>query len=264
MKIDSDKCIACGECIAYCPVAAIKENVNAGVTEIDQEECVECGVCLRFAECPTDAISQPELEFPRILRAEFSNPVIVKKTGVGGRGTEETKTNDVTGRYPRGFIGIAAELGRPGVGAKLSDLEKVAQAVLVLGVDFEKENPTYELFDDVKTGKMKPGIGQERVLSAILEFKTTPEKAIDVLKALQEVANKIDTVISVDIGSRFDHRNVNEVPPFDEVNTTAENIARFFYDEANRKLGETEGERVRVSKVEVWENEGSLAVYREE
>ena len=70
--------------------------------------------------------------------------------------------------------------------------------------------------------------------------------------------------IVADIGSRFDHRNVNEVPPFDELNTTAENIARFFYDEANRRLSESEGDRVRVSKVEVWENEGSLAVYREE
>jgi 6-pyruvoyltetrahydropterin/6-carboxytetrahydropterin synthase len=67
-----------------------------------------------------------------------------------------------------------------------------------------------------------------------------------------------------EIGARFDHRNVNEVAPFDEVNTTAENIARFFHDEANRKLAETEGDRVRVSKVEVWENEGSLAIYREE
>ncbi len=64
--------------------------------------------------------------------------------------------------------------------------------------------------------------------------------------------------------ARFDHRNVNDVPPFDEVNTTAENLARFLYVEAGRRLGEQEGGRVRVSKVEVWENEGSLAVYREE
>jgi 6-pyruvoyltetrahydropterin/6-carboxytetrahydropterin synthase len=66
-----------------------------------------------------------------------------------------------------------------------------------------------------------------------------------------------------EIGSRFDHRNVNEVPPFDEVNTTAELIARFFYVETARRLA-AEGDRVRVSRVEVWENEGSLAVYREE
>ncbi len=69
--------------------------------------------------------------------------------------------------------------------------------------------------------------------------------------------------IVADLCARFDHRNVNEVAPFDEVNTTAENLARFFYDEANRRL-EREAGRVRVSKVEVWENEGSLAVYREE
>jgi 6-pyruvoyltetrahydropterin/6-carboxytetrahydropterin synthase len=70
--------------------------------------------------------------------------------------------------------------------------------------------------------------------------------------------------IVAEIGSRFDHQNVNEVPPFDVVNTTAENLARFFHDEANRRLHAEEGDRVRVSKVEVWENEGSLAVYREE
>lgn len=64
--------------------------------------------------------------------------------------------------------------------------------------------------------------------------------------------------------ARFDHQNMNEVPPFTEVNTTAENLARFFYGEANRKLAELHGGRVAVSRVEVWENDGSLAVYREE
>ncbi len=67
-----------------------------------------------------------------------------------------------------------------------------------------------------------------------------------------------------EIGARFDHRNLNDVPPFDEENTTAELLARHFYVEANRRLAEREGGRVLVSKVEVWENEGSLAVYREE
>jgi 6-pyruvoyltetrahydropterin/6-carboxytetrahydropterin synthase len=67
-----------------------------------------------------------------------------------------------------------------------------------------------------------------------------------------------------EVGARFDHQNVNEVPPFDQVNTTAENIARFFYVEVGRMLAEREGGRVSVSRVDVWENEGSLAVYREE
>lgn len=65
------------------------------------------------------------------------------------------------------------------------------------------------------------------------------------------------------VGARFDHQNVNEIPPFDVENTTAELIARFFYLEAGKLLA-AEGGRVRVSRVEVWENEGSLATYREE
>jgi 6-pyruvoyltetrahydropterin/6-carboxytetrahydropterin synthase len=70
--------------------------------------------------------------------------------------------------------------------------------------------------------------------------------------------------VVADLCARFDHRNVNEVPPFTEVNTTAENLARFFYEEANRRLAESEAGRVSISRVEVWENDGSLATYREE
>ena len=84
--------------------------------------------------------------------------------------------------------------------------------------------------------------------------------------------NKIGMVIDFadlqklvgEVGGRFDHQNVNEIPPFDEVNTTAELLARHFYTEVGRKLEEREVGRVAVSKVEVWENEGSLATYREE
>jgi len=66
-----------------------------------------------------------------------------------------------------------------------------------------------------------------------------------------------------EVGSRFDHQNVNEIPPFDVENTTAELIARFFYREAAARLAAVEGGRVTVARVEVWENEGSLATYRE-
>jgi 6-pyruvoyltetrahydropterin/6-carboxytetrahydropterin synthase len=70
--------------------------------------------------------------------------------------------------------------------------------------------------------------------------------------------------VVAELCARFDHQNMNEIPPFTEVNTTAENLARFFYEEANRRLAAMEGGRVGISRVDVWENEGSLAVYREE
>ena len=57
---------------------------------------------------------------------------------------------------------------------------------------------------------------------------------------------------------RFDHRVINELPPFDRRNTTAELLAEYAYREVSRRLDDG---RVRVSRVEVWENETSCAVY---
>jgi 6-pyruvoyltetrahydropterin/6-carboxytetrahydropterin synthase len=67
-----------------------------------------------------------------------------------------------------------------------------------------------------------------------------------------------------EIGARFDHRNINEIPPFDRLNTPAELIAWFFHAERAARLAVSEAGRVTVSRVDVWENEGSLATYREE
>jgi 6-pyruvoyltetrahydropterin/6-carboxytetrahydropterin synthase len=57
---------------------------------------------------------------------------------------------------------------------------------------------------------------------------------------------------------RFDHRVINELPPFDARNTTAELLAEYAYQEVARKLDDG---RVRVTRVEVWENETSCAIY---
>jgi 6-pyruvoyltetrahydropterin/6-carboxytetrahydropterin synthase len=59
----------------------------------------------------------------------------------------------------------------------------------------------------------------------------------------------------------FDHRLINEVPPFDRVNTTAELLAEHVYGEVARRLDD---ERLRVLKVEVWENDSSCAAYEPE
>lgn len=57
----------------------------------------------------------------------------------------------------------------------------------------------------------------------------------------------------------FDHRVINDVPPFDERNTTAEKLSEYVFEEVGRRLaGEA---RVRVTRVEVWENESSCAAY---
>jgi ferredoxin len=203
LKIDREKCISCLTCLDYCPVEAIKETTDG--IYIEQDECVECGVCLKVQACASEALYQPQLEWPRILRAQFSDPrTIHPTTMVYGRGTDETKTNEITGRYPPGYIGIAAELGRPCVATRLIDVERVARAILPLGVEFEKDNPTYNLFEDVQTGKIRADVRNERVLSAILEFKVPANKAPEVLIALNRVAGEIETVMSIDIGARLE------------------------------------------------------------
>lgn len=60
----------------------------------------------------------------------------------------------------------------------------------------------------------------------------------------------------------FDHHVINEVPPFDERNTTAELLSAYVFEEVQGKLGRFDGEgRVRVARVEVWENDSACAVY---
>ena len=58
---------------------------------------------------------------------------------------------------------------------------------------------------------------------------------------------------------KVDHRYLNEVAPFDEVNPSAENIARFVYDEVSADIDDG---RVRVTRVMVWESDASCAIYR--
>jgi NAD-dependent dihydropyrimidine dehydrogenase PreA subunit len=204
MKIDPEKCISCLECVDYCPVNAIKEGEES--TFMDQDECVECGVCLRAEVCPVDAIYMPpeSKQYPRLTRAEFSDPGVQFPTlGQGGRGTEEMKTNDVTGRYRRGEYGMALEFGRPGVGTRLSEIEKVLKVLLTMNVELEKNNPVFLLLEDEKTGTMKTDARQEKVLSAILEFKIKENQLEEVVKQLVPVLEQVETVVSWGLATRI-------------------------------------------------------------
>src|SRR5579871_4428061 len=43
---------------------------------------------------------------------------------------------------------------------------------------------------------------------------------------------------------RLDHQWLNEYPPFDVINPSAENIARYIYDEVHAGLGQRDGARL--------------------
>ncbi|MCK4962511.1 MAG: 4Fe-4S binding protein [Anaerolineales bacterium] len=200
MQIDPDLCTGCGQCLPYCPVNTI--TLEEDVSEIDLDECVECGNCLRNADCPVDAIYQQELVWPRTVRSIMSDVLtIAVESGISGRGTEEMKTNEVTGRFKPGYAGIAIEVGRPVLGARMYDVEKIAQAVARLNVEFEKINPVTSMMSDPKTGKFKNELLNEKVLSAIIEFGVKLEQLPELFRILEKVASEIETVFSLDVAT---------------------------------------------------------------
>jgi len=62
---------------------------------------------------------------------------------------------------------------------------------------------------------------------------------------------------------RIDHQMLNDLEPFTQINPSAENIAKFFYDETNRQLHTMTEGRVRVKDCTIWETDTTTATYYE-
>ncbi len=64
-----------------------------------------------------------------------------------------------------------------------------------------------------------------------------------------------------ELAKTLDHRYLNDIPPFDEINPTAENIARFFYQRLSNTLNT---DTAKVSGVTVWETDRACVKYSED
>ncbi|MFQ5663194.1 MAG: 6-carboxytetrahydropterin synthase QueD [Terriglobia bacterium] len=73
-----------------------------------------------------------------------------------------------------------------------------------------------------------------------------------------ELRQRIEAVIR-----SLDHKFLNEIPPFTETNPSAENIAKYFYDELQRLLGPTSNGTA-LREVTVFETDTTTATYRPE
>ncbi len=67
--------------------------------------------------------------------------------------------------------------------------------------------------------------------------------------------------VMADIIDRLDHQYLNDIEPFKAENPSAENLARYFYQETNGKLRSVANGRVRVKDVIVWETDTTTARY---
>ncbi|HSH30243.1 MAG TPA: 6-carboxytetrahydropterin synthase QueD [Thiohalobacter sp.] len=83
--------------------------------------------------------------------------------------------------------------------------------------------------------------------------------------ALDNVGMGVDFKVIKDaarrIGERLDHRYLNDIEPFTEVNPTAENIAAHFYRELAAELN---NDRIRVRSVTLWETDRACVRYTED
>lgn len=85
-----------------------------------------------------------------------------------------------------------------------------------------------------------------------------------------EAENLDETGIAIDfreikkqtkvVVKRLDHQYLNEIPPFDVLNPTAENIAKYMYQEVGKLINK---QVVRVSKVVIWETSRASVTYSE-
>lgn len=234
MRIDPNKCVACGNCTYVCPMGAIYIDPAIGRATVNRDECVECYACfnglsqehlnptmvrtirgifkmmrVRFDPepdvCPTAAFAPEELTWPRVVRRAFSDPRVPhESTGIEGRGTEEVKTNDVSGRVKVGEVGFTVELGRPGVGVWFRQIQEMAWELARAGVSFEQRNPITTLMSDVATGTIREDVMNEKVLSAILEIKVPVERTEEIVRLVQDVEKRLDTVVALGVATRCD------------------------------------------------------------
>jgi ferredoxin len=241
MTINPNKCVACGNCTYVCPMGAIYIDPVIHRATINRDECVECYACynglskehlnptmvrtmrkvfkamrLRFDPepdvCPTSAFEPDELTWPRVVRRAFSDPRVPhESTGVEGRGTEEVKTNDVSGRVKVGEVGFTIEFGRPGVGARFHEIQKMCWALAKAGVSFEKKNPITSLMTDVGTGTIREDIMSEKVMSAIVEIKVPVERTEEIIRLVWEIEKQVNTVIALGVGTRCDEHGEDHV-----------------------------------------------------
>ena len=204
MLIDKTKCVDCGQCMTRCPMRAIRRGEDKKIF-IDQDECVECNVCIKSGVCKKNAFVRPELKWPTIVRYWMSDEQGQFQGAEGpGRGTMEAKTNDVTGRYKKGMVGFALEFGRPGVGTRIFDIEKMSQRLARLPyIHFEDRNPVTLMMEDPATGTFKEELLCEKILSGILEFEIPAEKCDEVIPIILDTAKDLHTVFSFGTFSRL-------------------------------------------------------------
>lgn len=82
--------------------------------------------------------------------------------------------------------------------------------------------------------------GELDEMGMIIDFK-------DIKKILKEITDK------------YDHHNLNEIPPFDVINPTAENLSRIIFQEIKKRTPEA----IDLTEVKIWESPDAWVSFSE-
>lgn len=63
----------------------------------------------------------------------------------------------------------------------------------------------------------------------------------------------------VEVLGRFDHRLINEVPPFDERHPSSELLAQYIAEQVAAQIDDG---RVRITECHIWETDRNCAIYQ--
>jgi 6-pyruvoyltetrahydropterin/6-carboxytetrahydropterin synthase len=77
--------------------------------------------------------------------------------------------------------------------------------------------------------------------------------SIEIVYDFKQLKEDLGVVIG-----QFDHAFLNDVPPFDVLSPTAENLARIIYEAMSAQVGD----QVAVKEIAVWESPIAKIVYR--
>ncbi len=68
---------------------------------------------------------------------------------------------------------------------------------------------------------------------------------------------KAETIRFLDI---LDHKHLNTISPFDQINPSSENLARYIFEGLSKKIN---NEWIKIKRVKVWESRDCYATYYE-
>jgi hypothetical protein len=194
-------------------MGAISVDQASHRATVNADECVECYTCwrgmsrerltpavvrtiraiarvLRFRfepepdVCPTGAIVEADLSWPRIVRRAFSDPIMPHES---------------------------IEFGRPGIGVRFRDIDRVTRGLAGIGVEYEANNPVTSLMPDPKTGRIREDVMNEKILSAIVEVKTRTHRAPEILRTLRGLSTEVETVMCLGVSARCDEGGDTEL-----------------------------------------------------